>query len=354
MQRMHPAFASFLALSADIGGDTLKTQGAGGNTSFKDGAVLWIKASGTWLVDAADRAIMVPVALEPLLDALRHCDPRAERAADFVVEALSPNALRPSIETSLHAVLPQPVIAHFHDVNVIALSALARRATVVAERMQRVPDLVWRLIPYCRPGIPLAREIAFVAADRPDVLVLCNHGIVVCADSVEELKLRIERVGDALRLAEHTTATPDMPALAALAEGTVYRPAPEPRWHATALGDTARERALGGSLYPDHVIFLGTSLGRLSAGVSMSDMLATFTQRDAPAPKVILVEGKGVLIHRTLTAGGAAMVGCLADVVSRLPADEDVIYLTAREEYDLTHWEAEHYRQSLDRAALRS
>ena len=39
-------------LSAALGADPLRTQGAGGNTSIKRDGVMWIKASGTWLADA--------------------------------------------------------------------------------------------------------------------------------------------------------------------------------------------------------------------------------------------------------------------------------------------------------------
>lgn len=48
------AFEAFLALSREIGSDILKTQGAGGNTSFKRDGVMWVKASGTWLAHAGE------------------------------------------------------------------------------------------------------------------------------------------------------------------------------------------------------------------------------------------------------------------------------------------------------------
>lgn len=36
-------------MSARVGSNILLVQGAGGNSSVKDGDVLWVKASGTWL-----------------------------------------------------------------------------------------------------------------------------------------------------------------------------------------------------------------------------------------------------------------------------------------------------------------
>src|SRR5690348_9287823 len=117
-----PEFRALCALSAELGRNPLRTQAAGGNTSLKRGGVMWIKASGTWLAEAEVRDIMVPVALEPLRQALDRRDPRAEKATDFVPAHLNARGLRPSVETSVHAVIPQPVVVHIHCVATIALA----------------------------------------------------------------------------------------------------------------------------------------------------------------------------------------------------------------------------------------
>ena len=45
------------------------------------------------------------------------------------------------------------------------------------------------------------------------------------------------------------------------------------------------------------------------------------------------------------------MARCLADVVARIPEDASVSTLTAAQELELVNWEAETYRQSLDKRA---
>ena len=57
-----------------IGKDPLLVQGAGGNVSWKDGDVLWVKASGTWLSDAIGKDIFVPVELAHLRQAIANQD----------------------------------------------------------------------------------------------------------------------------------------------------------------------------------------------------------------------------------------------------------------------------------------
>lgn len=348
-----PAFDAFLALSRDIGSDILKTQGAGGNTSFKRDGVMWVKASGTWLAHAGERDIMVPVTAAPLVTALRAGDPSAEKATDFIVTALNASGLRPSIETSFHAALPQAVVAHYHCVNAIALSVLTDRDVVIAKLMAKLPDLRWTTIPYRRPGTPLALEIDRVAATRPDVLVLYNHGIIITGDTVEQVRERIARVTEALSVAVRAEATADTAALQAVADGSDFHVADDAESHTTALNPANVAFAAGGSLYPDHVIFLGTEIGVLSPGETVNAYVDARRARDLSIPKMLLAPGLGVLLWNELTAGGRVMARCLAEVVSRIPDGASVTYLSADEEYELTHWEAEQYRQALDRKASR-
>jgi len=346
-------FRGFLHLSSAIGSDILKTQGAGGNTSIKDGGVMWVKASGTWLSKAEDQDIMVPVVVEPLVAALREGDPRAEKSTDFVVAEFNSSGLRPSIETSFHAALNSPVVAHYHCVNAIALAVLKDRDAELTGRMSAVADLKWVTIPYRRPGTPLAAEIEKVAASRPDVLLLFNHGIIVCGETVEEVESKISRVTKALSVTPRETATPDIEELAAIAQGSSFHPAQDCSSHAVALSQANQAIALGGSLYPDHVIFLGTEIGVLGDGQTATDYEAALSREGRDAPKMLLVPNKGILLSSTLTAGGEVMARCLAEVVGRIPDGRAVAYLSKDDEHELTHWEAEQYRQALDRGSER-
>ncbi|MBX2886168.1 MAG: class II aldolase/adducin family protein, partial [Granulosicoccus sp.] len=139
--------------SARIGKNPCLVQGAGGNSSIKDNGTMWIKASGTWLANASEQTLFVPVALNPLLDALETADPRAEKATDFIVDAHEHQTLRPSIETTLHAVMPQQVVVHVHCVDTIAL---AIQTTAQKQLGECLKDFNWLWVPYFRPGLPLS------------------------------------------------------------------------------------------------------------------------------------------------------------------------------------------------------
>lgn len=92
-------------------------QGGGGNTSIKTGDRLWVKASGTWLSQAEAKLIFVSLPLDEI-----RCRISAGDAEDLSDLAEGGDDLRPSIETTLHAIFPQPVVVHVHSVNAIAWS----------------------------------------------------------------------------------------------------------------------------------------------------------------------------------------------------------------------------------------
>lgn len=329
-------------LSAALGADPLRTQGAGGNTSIKRDGTLWIKASGTWLQDALAQEIMTPVRLDPLLAAIASGDPRASTAVDFVDSALNPRGLRPSIETSVHAIIPAPVVVHIHCVHTIALAVRRDGEAAARERLRGLRGVVGAFAPYRKPGLPLAYAIREQLTDGANLFVLANHGLVVAGDTVDDVADRVALVCGAFAAPARTAPQADIPRLASLIEGADYRLPQDPRAHGVALDPTSLAIASRGSLYPDHVVFLGPGLamgtlagGRLEAPRSPS-----------PLPMLAL-PGVGILLHRSASKNAEAMALCLAEVAARIPEEAPIRALTAVEERELMNWEAETYRQSL-------
>jgi rhamnose utilization protein RhaD (predicted bifunctional aldolase and dehydrogenase) len=337
--------ADLRALSARIGSDPLLIQGAGGNTSLKADGILWIKASGTWLAHALESDIMVPVEIAPLLDAVSSVDPAAERAEQFVVPGLGASGLRPSIETTVHALMPQRVVVHVHCVNTIALAV---RTDCKAELATRLDGLNWALVPYARPGLPLALAIAEHSSKRPDVLVLANHGLVVAAETVDAAEALLNDVTQRLATEPRSAPPADMEKLRALAVAT-FRPPESDAAHAVATDPASTEIAARGSLYPDHVIFLGEGSAIALPGEDAQAVVA----RLGATPVSIVFPGIGVLMRGDATPSADAMARCLADVAARIPPGAPLRVLTAKEHLQLTDWDAEKYRQELARKAAR-
>lgn len=333
-------FAALRRLSARIGADPALVQAAGGNTSMKLGDTLWIKASGTWLMHAERDAIFVPVAMPPLLAAVADASPAAEKAEGFVIAAENSANLRPSIETTVHALMPQRIVVHVHCVETIASAVEEDCGARLGERLA---GLDWVFIPYRRPGLPLALAIAERRQAATDVLVLGNHGLVVAADTVEAAAERLAEVSALLRRPARPAPSWDA-GLAARG----YRLPADPETHAVATDLTSCAVAAAGSLYPDHVIFLGRAVAVAGPG---EDAAAVAARLGGP-PILILFPGRGVLMRADATPSADAMARCLADVAARVPAGARLHYLDDADHAALTDWDAEKYRQALSRGEV--
>ena len=322
-------FTALKKLSARVGADSLLVQAAGGNTSLKQDGVMWIKASGTWLKDAAARDIFVPVNYEALLAALAKNDPACEACTDFVLGDLNATGLRPSIETTVHALMPQRVVVHVHCVNTIAW---AIRNDAEQRLAGKLKDFNWAFIPYARPGLPLANAISARLKPGIDVLILGNHGLVVAAETVAEAETLLDRVVKTLAKPARATVPPDLAALYLLCKDTNYAPAESNETNALATDTLALERGKNAVFYPDHVVFLGVGVA---------------TEIESGAVLVAL-PGKGVLIRKDAKPAVEPMGRCLADVMRRIEADDPLIALCVEAIDRLVNWDAEKYRQGLN------
>jgi rhamnose utilization protein RhaD (predicted bifunctional aldolase and dehydrogenase) len=315
-------------LSARIGADPLLVQAAGGNTSIKQDGVMWIKASGTWLKDAANKDIFVPLDYENLKAALAADDPDCESCTKFIRNDLNPSGLRPSIETSVHGLMPQPVVLHVHCVNTIAWAIHENAEALLA---QKLVGENWAFIPYARPGLMLSRAIRQNIKPNTNVLILGNHGLVVAAETVLGTEVLLRRIVNKLVRPARNAPPPDIAGLKEVARGTDYVPAASAQTHALAFDAVAVEVGAENVFYPDHVVFLGTKIAK-----DFSEL--------APA---VLLRRKGMLINKDAKAAVEPMLRCLADVFRRVESNANLSPLSAEQIDQLLNWDAEKYRQTI-------
>ena len=306
---------------------------------------MWIKASGTWLADALAQDIFTPVRLDSLRKAIVDGDPRAAAATDFVDSGANLSGLRPSIETSVHAIIPSVVVVHIHCVNTIALAVRDDGESLARDRLRPHADVAPAFVPYRKPGLPLAHAIAERLTNNTNVLVLANHGLVVAGETAAEVADRIERVCGAFSASARATPHVGAEKLASIVEGSDYRLPRDPTVHTVALDPKSLRIVRLGSLYPDHVVFLGPGL--VEASVDGGRVRAP-PERGRPPPMMAL-PGLGVILHRSTSKNAEAMARCLADVAARIPEEAPIRVLTGVEEEELVNWEAEAYRQSIGR-----
>jgi rhamnose utilization protein RhaD (predicted bifunctional aldolase and dehydrogenase)/NAD(P)-dependent dehydrogenase (short-subunit alcohol dehydrogenase family) len=189
-----------------LGGDPRLVLHGGGNTSVKlrlpdlmgrEVDVLCVKGSG------ADMAVIEPAGLPAVrLAELRMLLARDAMSDEEMVRAqranlLDPLAPNPSVETLLHAFIPQRFVDHTHATAVLSLidqpDGEARAADLYDGRMA--------IVPYVMPGFGLAKEAAraFAGASGAIGLILHKHGIFTFADTAREA---YERMIEMVSLAE--------------------------------------------------------------------------------------------------------------------------------------------------------
>lgn len=324
-----------------LAADPLLVQGAGGNVSWKDGDVLWIKGSGTWLADAAEQEIFVPVDLPYLHEAISGGDfkvtPRLVGVAD----------LKPSIETLLHALMPQSIVVHLHAVDVLA--CLVRKDT--PELLARVfgNNDSWRWVSYCKPGADLAEAVhaAMASGSNIQIIFLQNHGLVLGAESTSAIKKILHDLIAACKSELHEcipSANLINPPLS-LGEQSDYSLLADSQIQNLAL-DPMLYRHLSSNwvLYPDHAVFLGPNA---TCYENMDDFLQKFNESEEINPPVIFIRSVGVYVTSNFCNAHFAQLRCYFQILCRQPEHAPLRPLTAEDVSSLLNWDAEKYRMSL-------
>jgi rhamnose utilization protein RhaD (predicted bifunctional aldolase and dehydrogenase)/NAD(P)-dependent dehydrogenase (short-subunit alcohol dehydrogenase family) len=176
-----------------IGRDQDLVLHGGGNTSVKTtqkdalGAAvrcLCVKGSGADLV-AVEPHGLPALELEPLLS-LRALPSMTD---DVMVNELrrrllDVNAPNPSVETLLHAFLPQRFVDHTHADAILLLTNQPDGQALVREALGEQVAI----LPYIMPGFPLAKAVADAFERQPDCvgIVLLHHGIFTFGDTAKQ------------------------------------------------------------------------------------------------------------------------------------------------------------------------
>ncbi|MEM0947996.1 MAG: class II aldolase/adducin family protein [Pseudomonadota bacterium] len=336
-------FDGLRQLSARFGADPMHVQGAGGNSSVKEGDAMWIKASGTLMGTALEQDIFVATDVRAMRAALERGDPVADQPKSFLLDPTG--LMRPSIETSLHAVFDQRVVLHTHCVHTLAIAIRQDAEERLAERLAR---LNWSFVAYTKPGANLARSVRSALRADTNVVVLANHGLIVAGETVDAVAALQERVHGALAQPGLPEKPTDIPRLKQLLEGSEFCLPEDSSLHQLAIGADRIAQVATGSLYPDHVIFCGIAVPVVREGECLSDALNRIDETGAPHPPWLLVPGVGVVVRNDLTESARVMMRCLADVMARVPPDARLNYLTMDQTLELLNWDAEKYRQSLN------
>jgi len=169
----------------------------GGNTSFKNNKYIWVKASGTSLA-TIDENGFVCLDREKLkiIGNYKYSEnpfEREKQVKKHLYEAIVDldTGLRPSVETSLHDIIPYSFVVHTHPTLINGLLCARNSKNIVKEIFQ---DALY--VEYTDPGYMLFKTVITKIENfqkekgySPKIIFLENHGVFVAADSIDEIKL---------------------------------------------------------------------------------------------------------------------------------------------------------------------
>ena len=163
--------------SYKIGSDPDLAQASGGNTSWKNGKVIWVKGSGKRLKDAFNEDIFACISYGALT--------RSETLDCMDFSRFTTNNIAPSIEANFHILLSDRFVTHLHSLGSIAIGISNKSNSDLNFGMNL------SFVPYARPGSDLAKAISEIENSPERILVLQNHGIIFlgreCSDIEKEI-----------------------------------------------------------------------------------------------------------------------------------------------------------------------
>lgn len=328
---------SFSAFCNEIGNNRLLVQGGGGNVSWKDGDLLFIKASGTSIADAMDSDIFVPVDLKELNKAI------SKNLFDQSPTVLDDSLRRPSIETAFHAILPQKFVVHLHEVNSLSRLVMQNAESWFAQGLPE--DFSWAFFPYYKPGGELARAIHDSNHDLAtlDFILLQNHGIIVADDELNTLSEKLKRFLDVVDIPVEMKEVSVPHRKIKLHESiqSIFDWVLEPEIIELATNPVCLRRVRENwVMYPDHAVFLGPQPCILDYDDLTKGCVDEFIKHE-----YIFLAGHGVLRKKNSSSATFSQLLCYGDIVERLNKNTEVKNLSTSEVDALLNWDAEKYRQ---------
>ncbi|HDL6963989.1 TPA: class II aldolase [Yersinia enterocolitica] len=327
---------SVTAYCGEIGTDPLLIQGAGGNVSWKDNGTLWIKASGTWLAEAPEKDIFVPVDLLHMQAALNQGD----FSASPIVCGKS--KLRPSIETQLHALMPHKVVVHIHSV--IVLAHLVCHGWYENFQALLGDAIPWASVGYKKPGAELAQAVssALETTKNAKVVFLQNHGVVIGGCDIADIKLTLNIIIKSLLPSLKPQSGYFLEIMPVqIVNDSSYTPIYDANIHELAINPEIFSHLTPcWALYPDHVVFLGACPNTFES----VEAFHAYLSENRVGPELVFIKNTGVYIKGSFNKAKLAQLRCYCDVISRVNELSKINVLTRHQIGELLNWDAEKYR----------
>ncbi|WP_430813824.1 class II aldolase/adducin family protein [Carboxylicivirga sp. RSCT41] len=174
----------------------------GGNSSYKNKNLMWVKASGTSMANIDEKGfVCLDRKMMRVLSEKKYSEDaklrEEEVKQDLQKAILSPDGKRPSVEASMHEVIQYKYIMHTHPTLV--------NGVLCAKNSKEEIKEIWGdevvYVPYTDPGYILFKKVELALEDfrlekrkEAQIIFLENHGVFVGADTCKEIEEIYENV----------------------------------------------------------------------------------------------------------------------------------------------------------------
>ncbi|MDR0449733.1 MAG: class II aldolase/adducin family protein [Treponema sp.] len=352
----------------------------GGNTSFKDGDYLYIKASGASLANAqpGDFVKMNRAALARIWEKNYPAEAGSREAAVLadMMAARAPGeeAKRPSVETLLHDILPFAFAVHTHPALVNGLTC-ARQGREAAREL--FPDSIW--IPSINPGYILSKAVKDAMdsyraekGETAGIIFLQNHGIFAGAGEPEGVKAVYDRIMAAIEgrvkrrpdLSGEAASFGNSDSLAGELKEAAARISGEARWFVRFgrnrelcrfTADREAFKPLSSAFTPDHIVYAGSeplfieSAAAGSAG-ALTEALKRHREKTGRLPRIAALQGLGVFGLGNSEKAAANAVELFNDAARVAVYTESFggpLFMPPDQIDFINNWEVERYRSKV-------
>lgn len=363
-------------ISRKYGSDPDYVLYGGGNTSWKSEGIMAVKASGTDLAAIDENGfILLDMAKLGKIRTTRYPENREEREnqalEDLMNSRLPGEKSRPSVESLLHAIIPEKYVVHTHPaiLNGLNCSAAGKEAAVKLF----TGKCIW--IPLVDPGYILAKrvddELLIWMEDHegklPDYIFLQNHGLFLWGSNSEEIAGKFETLFKTLKDECTDSDATEVDTKGSVSDVFLQDIGKLAGSNGYALFTTGKEIRsllesressynLTKSLTPDHIVYMGhTPLvydnlpeGQLMASVEKD--YEDYTKKWGKEPKSILILEKGfVSVGNSKKSAEIARLLMLDAIrVIRVSASFGGPKFMSEEKVNFINtWEVEKYRAKL-------
>lgn len=339
----------------------------GGNTSAKDGDIMYIKGSGTSLSTiTADGFVKMSREKLAVIFTKEYPDDDKTREAlslkDLSDARLPGEEGRPSVETTLHSLFKFRFVLHLHPALVNGLCCGKDGSKIAKELFG--DDIVW--VEPCKPGYILAKICHDLMSEyenkfgKPaDILLLANHGVFVADDTVEGLGKKLDKIlcaiGERVKKEPDFTTGAFLPDKAQAAADIISKTFPEDyifgfEPSAESLKRAASPEAAAALLKPftpDHIVYCKAHPIYAEDENDIPALVENYVKKHGYYPKIVLLKDCGVYAVDANLKGSetasmlfndALKIACFSEFFggARFMSDELTDFIV--------NWEAESYR----------